>query len=352
MDELVAFSRRLAFESSLENLAQEIAQGAVEILQITYCWVLVSLPTHLMLCLASYDRRPGVDRIGSYKIMPAAAQPFYREIATRSSLAFFQRMSPVFTTAERKLLGLSDDMELCLAPMGLNGEQVGLLVLGSEEDRENSAHLEEKSYLIAYLVQHATQALYRANRNGRLRVNQLEMMLALSNALEARKLYPVGYGQQITGMAEQIALNVGYPSEALETVHWAALLHDIGKLGIPDRVLKNPGPLTSEEWTVVRKHPQIGAEIVVNVSNLLDVAELIQNHHERWDGTGYPNGVSGEKIPLGARIIAVADAYTAMVNHRVYRSACTPDEAVAELERCSGTIFDPGVVRAFLRLRR
>jgi putative nucleotidyltransferase with HDIG domain len=284
--------------------------------------------------------------------MPAAAQPFYQEIATQSSLTFFQRMSPVFTTVERKLLGLSDAMELCLAPMWLNSEQVGLLVLGSEEEQENLVHLEAKRYLIAYLVQHATQTLYRASHNGRLQVDQLETMLALSKALEARKLYPEGYGQQITNLSEQIALNVGYPSEAMETVHWAALLHDIGKLGIPDQVLKNPGPLTSEEWAVVRKHPQIGAEIVINISNLLDVAELVQDHHERWDGTGYPNGMSGEEIPLGARIIAVADAYTAMVNHRVYRSACTPDEATAELERCSGTIFDPGVVRAFLRLRR
>lgn len=352
MDELVAFGRRLSFESSLEGLAQEIARGVVEILQITYCWVLVSLPTHLLLCLASYDRRPGVDTIGSYKIMPAAAQPFYQEIATRSSLAFFERMSPVFTTVERKLLGLSDDMELCLAPMELNGEQIGLLVLGSEQERENPTHLETKRYLISYLIQHASQALYCANRNGRLQINQLETMLALSKALEARKLYPEGYAQQITNLSEQIALNVGYPPETLETVHWAALLHDIGKLGIPDRVLKNPGPLTSEEWAVVRKHPQIGAEIVINVSNLMDVAELVQDHHERWDGTGYPNGISGEEIPLGARIIAVADAYTAMINHRVYRSARTPDEATAELERCSGTIFDPGVVRAFLSLRR
>jgi HD-GYP domain-containing protein (c-di-GMP phosphodiesterase class II) len=123
-------------------------------------------------------------------------------------------------------------------------------------------------------------------------------------------------------------------------------------LGIPDTILLKPGPLTPEEWVIMRRHPQIGAEIVNRVSNLAEVTELIHDHHERWDGSGYPRKKIGEEIPLGARIVAVADSYSAMTDGRRYRSSCTHAEAMQELRRCSGTNFDPGVVEAFMSLYR
>ena len=121
-------------------------------------------------------------------------------------------------------------------------------------------------------------------------------------------------------------------------------LHDVGKVAIPDAVLQKPGRLTENEWVLMRAHAAVGADVVRRLPALRVLAPLIHAHHEKWDGSGYPDGLTGEEIPLGARIVAVADAYGAMTTDRPYRPACTPAAALAELRRCAGTQFDPDVV--------
>jgi len=130
----------------------------------------------------------------------------------------------------------------------------------------------------------------------------------------------------------------------------AFLLHDIGKIGIPDRILAKPGTLTESEWAVMRTHPVIGAQVVRPIRLLAEAEEVVRFHHERFDGRGYPAGLQGEEIPLAARIFSVVDAYDSMTNDRPYRAARPPESAVRELTRCSGTQFDPQVVEAFLVL--
>jgi putative nucleotidyltransferase with HDIG domain len=138
------------------------------------------------------------------------------------------------------------------------------------------------------------------------------------------------------------------PVEQHATLRRGALLHDIGKIGVPDHILRKPGPLTENEWTTMRLHPDLGAKIIAHVPFLEEVAVIIRAHHERWDGNGYPVGTAGQAIPLGARIFAVADSFDAMTSDRPYRRGRQLDEALAEVERCSGSQFDPQVVTAFL----
>ena len=147
-----------------------------------------------------------------------------------------------------------------------------------------------------------------------------------------------------------LAREVGLPDKQLRDLELGSMLHDIGKYSIPDAILTKPGSLTEEEWEVMRMHPSLGAGFVRRIPFLSGATDVIQNHHERYDGGGYPSGLRGEEIPLAARIFSVVDAYDAIVSKRCYKAAQPPAEALMELRRCSGTQFDPQVVEAFERV--
>ena len=148
-------------------------------------------------------------------------------------------------------------------------------------------------------------------------------------------------------LAEDVAGRLGLSAAERERVRLAAVLHDVGKIAIPDQLLAKPGPLDEHEWELIRRHTLIGQRILEAAPALRDVAPIVRASHERIDGRGYPDGLEGDGIPIGARIIAVSDAYDAMVSERPYRATLTPEQALAELARHSGTQFDPVVVAAF-----
>ncbi len=148
-------------------------------------------------------------------------------------------------------------------------------------------------------------------------------------------------------LARETARRFGLPEESVESIELAARLHDIGMLAIPDAIVHKPGALTHAEWQVMRSHTEIGARIIAAAPSLADVALLVRAHHERYDGDGYPEGLAREDVPLGAYIIAVCDAFVAMMRKRPYIDAITVVEAIAELERCSGSQFHPRVVATF-----
>jgi diguanylate cyclase (GGDEF)-like protein/putative nucleotidyltransferase with HDIG domain len=168
---------------------------------------------------------------------------------------------------------------------------------------------------------------------------------SLARAVDARDVYTGSHSQRVAELAARTARRLGLPEEEVELTRLAASLHDLGKLAIPEEILRKPGPLTEPERMVLERHPQIGFRMLESLG-VDPVAEWVLHHHERWDGSGYPDGLPGESIPLGARIIFVADAYDAMTSERVYRRRVTPAQAIAELERCSGSQFDPGIVAA------
>src|SRR5919201_523083 len=169
---------------------------------------------------------------------------------------------------------------------------------------------------------------------------------SLARAVDARDVYTGSHSQRVAELAARTARRLGLPDEDVELTRLAASLHDLGKLAIPEELLRKPGPLTEPERMILERHPQIGFRMLESLG-VDPVADWVLHHHERWDGSGYPDGLSGAGIPLGARIIFVADAYDAMISERVYRRRVSPEEAVAELDRCAGTQFDPAIVTAF-----
>jgi putative nucleotidyltransferase with HDIG domain len=179
---------------------------------------------------------------------------------------------------------------------------------------------------------------------------QQAAVLALETTLQRRDPTTGSHSRKLREFAERTAIQMGFDVATVQVVCWAALLHDIGKMGVPEKILNHPGPLSADEWVIMKRHPQIGADIVLRAADLSQIASLILSHHEKYDGSGYPYGLKEEEIPLGARILAVVDAYSAMVDGRVYRPARSHMEAVTEIERCAGIYYDPRVVKAFLSL--
>ncbi len=173
---------------------------------------------------------------------------------------------------------------------------------------------------------------------------------SLARVVEARDVETRGHLERTQAYGLALARRVAPDLAGTPGLAQAFFLHDVGKVGIPDRVLGKPGPLSEEEWTLVRRHPLTGARIVEPVPFLSGAVEVIRHHHERFDGTGYPDGLEGEEIPLAARIFAVADAFDAMTSGRPYRPALPVARAGEELERGAGSQFDPEVVGAFLAM--
>ncbi len=166
-----------------------------------------------------------------------------------------------------------------------------------------------------------------------------------AKAVDARDVYAGNHSQRVAELAVQMASRIGFSSEELELTRLAASLHDIGKLALPEDVLRKPAALTPPEWNVLQRHTRIGFQMLESIG-IDPVAEWVLHHHERWDGTGYPDGLAGTEIPLGARIIFVADAYDAMTSVSLHRRRRSADEALAEIVGCAGTQFDPSVVEA------
>jgi diguanylate cyclase (GGDEF)-like protein/putative nucleotidyltransferase with HDIG domain len=182
----------------------------------------------------------------------------------------------------------------------------------------------------------------------RARPTNREAVEALAVALLERDRYTGEHSEAVIEMSAAVARNLGLGQEEVERVRSAALLHDIGKVAIPDEILHKPGPLSDDEWKLMKEHPVIGERILRVVPGLGTVARIVRHEHERWDGRGYPDGLSGERIPIGSRIIIAADTYHAITSQRPYRPARSHGDAIEELSRCAGTQFDPRVSAALI----
>lgn len=198
------------------------------------------------------------------------------------------------------------------------------------------------------LIQQKYEELYEKSLE--LQRNYVDTINAFIRALDARDHYTEGHSLNVCRIAETVAIEMCLAPDDIETIRDACKLHDIGKIGIRDSILLKPGKLTEEEWQEIKKHPILGAQIIKPLTFLSEVAVLIQQDHERWDGKGYPHGLKGEEIALGARIISIADAYDAMTSGRPYQKAKTKEEAIEEIKKNTGTQFDPQAAEAFFKV--
>jgi response regulator RpfG family c-di-GMP phosphodiesterase len=225
-----------------------------------------------------------------------------------------------------------------------------LLIAAERALERRGLLMERRAYqeLLEHRVEQATRELSAAYHE--LEETYHSTLEALGSALDTRDIGTEAHSRRVHGYALATARAYGVPPAMTRDLAHGVLLHDIGKIGIPDAILLKPGPLTPEEWRIMRTHPEIGRRLIERIPFLRGAVPIVYAHHEKWDGSGYPRGLTGEEIPLGARIFAVVDAFDAMTFDRPYSRAVPFEAAKAEIRRCAGTHFDPAVVEAFLQV--
>jgi len=203
------------------------------------------------------------------------------------------------------------------------------------ENKEYQQHLEEKV----------------AEQANKIRASFLNAITALAYALEAKDAYTSGHSQRVSNLSVAIARELNLPQSQINELRLAGLLHDIGKIGVRESVLNKPGRLTRKEFAMVKRHPEIGEHILRPIVDSTEILEAVRNHHEHYNGSGYPDGLKNNEIPLAARILAVSDAYAAMTSERPYRKSMSADAALDEIARHKGTQFDPEIADTFTRIK-
>jgi len=215
--------------------------------------------------------------------------------------------------------------------------------------KKRNTSLEKKNILLARRIEISTRNLSRLYDD--LRSTYMRTIRVLAQTIDARDHYTHSHSENVAKYAVLIAAELGLPKKDIETIRQACELHDLGKIGVEDSILSKEAKLTPKEWEQIKRHPTTAAQILEPLTFLQEATKLISQHHEHFDGTGYPNGLRGEDTLLGARVIHLADAYESMRSARSYRKVpLTKEEAISEIKRNKGTQFDPKVVEAFLSI--
>jgi len=256
-----------------------------------------------------------------------------------------------FSLFERRSLDLGRGLvSFVSVPLAIQGKVSGMLNVFSFTPGRLFQEGQRKSLRV--LASRAASAVERARLHGELKSVFLQTIEAFAFAIDAKDPYTHGHSRRVTQYCGWTATVLGLEQSEVERIRHAATLHDVGKIGLRLESLNKPGPLTEEEVRIFRTHPQKGCKILAPIGFFQNLMPIIYHHHEHYDGQGYPEGMSGEEIPLGARVLAVADAYDAMTSDRSYRKAMTEEKAANELKEFAGRQFDPQVVDAFLQVIR
>ncbi len=350
MDSLYTLSRELVATDAMKTVLDKVAEHALDSIHVTFARILLREEDWSYTCRAiqpvsglSYDLRLGQKD-------PKSLYRYYDRTLSSDEPIVLDSRKLSLTPSEKTALFMEHVQSLCICPLRIGEEPIGILILGERRRPNREPFDADKLRLATAIADQASNAIQRAKLHEQLEESFVQTVIALANTIDARDSYTSDHSVRLAKLATATAGRLGCSQSEIQAIHWAMHLHDIGKIGTPDEVLQKPGRLTNEEWELIRMHPEIGANIIAPVKRLEDVAPLIRSHHEKYDGTGYPNRLSKDEIPLGARILTIVDSYGAITDNRVYRKARTHQEAVEEIKKHIGTQFDPKVAKAFLEV--
>jgi diguanylate cyclase (GGDEF)-like protein len=337
---LLEASRELATAETPEDVLGRSVEVTTRVLgtERAALWIEEETEPHDLVARASFGFPREADPAGRRRFPRAVAHQFLS-----GTEPFVMEASEI---AEIDPVHSDGSSRYVVAPLKLENNRVGALTAKVGDHVLDDRQMR----LLAGLAHQAKLAIESAEHYLSLERTFVSTVAALANALEAKDDYTASHARWITDMAMLVGQELGFDRDAMKRLELGALFHDIGKIGIPSEILQKPGPLTDEEFEIVKEHPELGERILAPIERLEDVRPIVRSCHERWDGLGYPDGKSGTDIPVEARVVLVCDAFHAMVTDRPYRGALPHEEAVRRLKEASGTQFDPTAVDAFVRL--
>jgi diguanylate cyclase (GGDEF)-like protein len=345
VDELAALAssiKALGYEPSAQSLLPVAAEQLRTLLGATACVVSILEGRTLRDAAVVAPSPWKVDEHAGYLLDD---YPLTLEAIERGEPRFASLADPDVDASEAYVLRAYGMQANLILPLRIGGRPWGIVEIFDARPREFGSGDVALAELVVGQVESLLATIEQAEAVQRL---YYETLGSLSNALEAKDGYTSDHAQAVGDLALSVGRRLGLEGEALSAAEFGAVLHDIGKIRIPESILNKPGPLDEDEWAVMRSHPEAGERILAPIASLAHVLPVVRSSHERWDGKGYPDRLAGEAIPLGARIVSVCDAYRAMIEPRPYRDARDPVVARAELIASAGTQFDPACVTALL----
>lgn len=347
---LFNMSRKLVATDDVETVLHTITQYATTSTNVTFTRILTINEEGLFVCRAAHSVRDIDIDLNVGRVEPIATQEIYRKAQKSHKPIILEKNGVTPSNENFYTLFFELATSICIFPLEVVDEFMGLIIFGEERHTQREPFDSNKLQLINLIADQAGSALRRSYLHEQLEESLLETVIALANAVEARDTYTEDHSARMEKLVVKICEKLDFSEEEIQNMRWAARLHDIGKIGVPDHILRKPSSLTEDEWISMREHPDIGAKILAPIKKMAPVSPIIRAHHEKYDGSGYPEGIAGTSIPLGARILAVVDAYVAMTDERIYRKSLNHNAAVDELIVNKGSHFDPEIVDLFLEI--
>ena len=344
---LYDLSRALAEAHDFDTIFALVTRHAVETVRVTFSRMAI-LEGNELVIQDVYPIRLLTHNFKMGERYALDSHHFYQYILEQNTPIVISSDSPDLTEGEREALFVDIANTLCLIPLRVGNRAMGILILGEARSKEREPFSPDKIRLSTSIGDQAASALYRVELFIHLQKSYLETVLVLANTVDAKDAYTANHAQHVAKMALVIGAEMGMTDHELDGLRYGAILHDIGKIGVPDAILQKPSQLNPTEWAQMRQHPMIAARILAPIPYLASAAQIALHHHEHYNGKGYPDGLAGEAIPLGARILTVVDSYSAITDRRVYKEARSHAEALSELRKHAGTQFDSRVVDVFI----
>jgi putative nucleotidyltransferase with HDIG domain len=345
---LMETSQYIGSEEPISNVLQQFSKVLANILKVSYC--------HIVMI---HDDDKTLEIKGEYPNQPSETSnpkicyqkdscPNLWKVINLKDLLLLQSNDPALES-ELFMLGMHDAQSALYVPIMSRDKVHGVVVLCERRSEVREPIDAKKIKLCQAMVSQLAVAIELGKLYKNLVDQLMETVLGMAETVEKKSPWTAGHSKRVTKYSLMLADEIGWQKEKLEELRIAGLLHDIGKIGVPGSILNKEGKLSEEEYSIIKRHPEDGTQILSKIRILRPYIPIVRHHHEWFDGNGYPDGLSGAEIPLGARIMAIADAYDAMTADRPYRQGCPQDEAVLRLIQAAGTQFDPELVSSFKR---